>query len=627
VVGRAQHRGDMLEIPAAAAACALALLLFALAKKANKSNSGNDAGKHKTTTAKRKVCIIGGGAAGISACKAVLDEFKTPQKKQPLGSPKERKEQGEQEEELEVVLYEASGAGTGGLWRSSGSSEERNYSPRAGIYDSLRTNLSRVTMSFSDFPMPESFPVTQIGHADVFAYLESYSEHFGVDRHVRLGCEVVDVRPHVGGGGDDDDERRGWDVSVRDTSLSSPPQVEQFDAVIVATGGYGRAKFPRAVRELRKSQQHPASDDTSRQPTGEARGVKIWHSSEYRRPEQFGAGERVLIIGGGHSAGEIGGEIARLSPVDEVVMVSRRPFVPMPKLSANGLPFDWGLNRVILGALPAFLMERFFRKMVGSRLPEVRAAGLPVADVESAPVWSLALMITEEPICQLAREGRLRAVLGEVGSCTADGHATLADGTDLGTFQHVVCCTGFHLDLPFFSAELQEAGDLPRLTHDDSMLEGIYEHLFWARDPTLAVIGLPLNTFPNMVFELQSLWIASVLRGSVQLPTEEAMLQVERERTLAADAAGKPQGALRRRIEGLGTPYCDMIARQLGMYPSLWQLGTLFGQAMLGPISGSFYRIAGSRTWPGARRVVRQNYELKKQTAATAAGADHEKST
>ena len=89
----------------------------------------SDQGMARFPSLKRRVAVIGAGVSGLAAAKCLLDEG------------------------LEPVVYEQSPQ-IGGLW---------NYDealPDGGgvLYRALRSNTSKQTLAFSDFPLPETAP-------------------------------------------------------------------------------------------------------------------------------------------------------------------------------------------------------------------------------------------------------------------------------------------------------------------------------------------------------------------------------------------------------------------------------------------------------------------------------------
>ncbi|XP_051132542.1 flavin-containing monooxygenase FMO GS-OX-like 2 [Andrographis paniculata] len=217
------------------------------------------------------VAVVGAGAAGLAAARALRMESHR------------------------VVVYEKSGH-IGGTWV---------YDPRvesdpigldpdretvhSSLYRSLRTNLPRQLMGFSDYPFPRGGngdPRTFPGHEEVLRFLTGFAAHFGLSESIRLETEVVRVEQNK--------DNDGWVVESRRNGSNSNPSVEEvFDAVVICNGHHTRprsASFP---------------------------GMEKWpgkqiHSHNYRVPDPF-QDQIVVIIGDGASAVDIALEISKVA--------------------------------------------------------------------------------------------------------------------------------------------------------------------------------------------------------------------------------------------------------------------------------------------------------------------------
>jgi cation diffusion facilitator CzcD-associated flavoprotein CzcO len=144
-----------------------------------------------------RVAVIGAGAAGLTATKALLDAG------------------------LDVVTYEK-GDRPGGLWARD------NASGLSPAYTSLHTNTSRGRTELADFPMPASWP--DYPSADrVAGYLADYAETFGLLPHLRFHTTVTAVER----------DSSGWRVTTEDGST------EGYDAVVVANGHNWDPRWPQ----------------------------------------------------------------------------------------------------------------------------------------------------------------------------------------------------------------------------------------------------------------------------------------------------------------------------------------------------------------------------------------------
>ncbi|MCN9244898.1 NAD(P)-binding domain-containing protein [Streptomyces sp. RY43-2] len=145
-----------------------------------------------------RVAVIGAGAAGLTATKALLDAG------------------------VEVVTYEK-GDRPGGLWARDNSS---GLSP---AYASLHLNTSKGRTEFADFPMPRQWP--DYPSADLVAgYLADYCAHFGLASHIRFGTTVASVER--------EEEGRTWAVTTESGDL------DRYDAVVVANGHNWDPRWP-----------------------------------------------------------------------------------------------------------------------------------------------------------------------------------------------------------------------------------------------------------------------------------------------------------------------------------------------------------------------------------------------
>ena len=130
----------------------------------------------------------------------------------------------------------------------------------SSLYSSLRTNLPRPLMSFSDFSFEDKFygdPRMFPGHEEVQKFLEHFAKEFGVSEVIRFNSEVVRV----------DFKNDGFVVEWRTIEAGSKDEV--FDAVVVCNGHHTE---PRVADDI------PGIEEWSR---------KQVHSHNYRVPEPY----------------------------------------------------------------------------------------------------------------------------------------------------------------------------------------------------------------------------------------------------------------------------------------------------------------------------------------------------
>lgn len=170
-----------------------------------------------------KVCVIGAGASGLAAAKALRDR----------NIPYDQFEMG---------------SDIGGVWRYE------NDTGRSPAYENLHLITSKEHTAFEDFPMPEDIP-TYASHREVLRYLEEYAGVFGLREGVEFNTRVERIIPR---GGD------GWEVA-----LGGEAEMEEkrwYGAVMVCSGHLWKRRWP----------EFPGSF-----------GTHAIHAREYRRPENF----------------------------------------------------------------------------------------------------------------------------------------------------------------------------------------------------------------------------------------------------------------------------------------------------------------------------------------------------
>eukprot|EP00892_Ulva_mutabilis_P007448 jgi/Ulvmu1/5075/UM021_0092.1 len=164
----------------------------------------------------------------------------------------------------------------------------------SSLYHSLRTNLPRELMGFSDFPfLPKYMQGRSVDarrfphHTEVQQYLYAFVDHYNIRPLVRFNTLVTSIRPSAGSTAEHSHRKTNWQVVTVSAAAAGSGKVEEtegvYDAVVVANGHYS---VPRIV-QLDGLDIFPA---------------RIEHSHLYRRPEPY-SGKRVLLVGT-HTSGE-----------------------------------------------------------------------------------------------------------------------------------------------------------------------------------------------------------------------------------------------------------------------------------------------------------------------------------
>ena len=444
-----------------------------------------------------RVCIIGAGSSGIAACKVLQDHS------------------------IPFDCYEA-GDRVGGNW------VYENVNGMSSAYKSLFINTSKPRMQFSDYPMPDHYPVFP-HHTQIAEYFNNYVEHFGVKQYIRFNTRVTLAEPlslpssgEGGGGG-------GWEITLQDDST------HRYRALLVANGHHWDPRWPEPP--------FPGHFD------GE-----IIHSHYYKQPDGY-TDKYVLVLGFGNSAMDIAAETSRVSAITYLAV--RRGFHIIPKflmgkpldqLPAPGfLPFSWQLK--IYGAIVRFNVG----KMTNYGLPE------PDHQVGQAhPTVS-------SEILNRITHGRVK-VKPNIQQLDGDG-VIFIDGTR-ERVDCIIYCTGYKVTFPFFRPEVIE------VKHNELPL---FKRVFHPRYRDLFFIGFlqPLGAIMPLA-ELQSIWVSKYLLGAYTLPPEAELLQnIKREReemrkrygnsprhTMQVDVAPYVMSVRKEMKRGMKAPSTPLIKRE-----------------------------------------------------------------
>ncbi|KAJ1700106.1 hypothetical protein LUZ63_008618 [Rhynchospora breviuscula] len=166
----------------------------------------------------------------------------------------------------------------------------------SSLYESLRLNLPRPLMGFSDYPLTDrdfgdrrEFPK----HEEVLNFLMAFASDYGLMGFIRFGAEVIKVRRTCDEGSD------RWMVKWRE---GEEEKVDDFEAVVICNGHFVEPRVPKIS------------------------GIDRWpgkqvHSHNYRTPEPY-ENQVVVIIGMGYSGFDISVEVA--SVAKEVHIAARK---------------------------------------------------------------------------------------------------------------------------------------------------------------------------------------------------------------------------------------------------------------------------------------------------------------
>lgn len=388
----------------------------------------------------KKVCIIGAGSTGIVAAKTL-------------------KEHG-----IEFDCYEK-GSDIGGNWRFN------NDNGVSSAYRSLHINTNRRVMAYSDFPMPDDYPMFP-HHSHIIKYFEDYVEHFGVRQHITFNTAVEEVNLKPDG---------------TFTVKLSNEEVVGYEYVIVANGHHWKPRYPEPG--------FPGGF------TGE-----IIHSHSYKEAEQV-KDKDVLIVGIGNSAVDIACEAARLHTGN--VVISTRSGAYITPNWIWSLPFD-DLANPLTAKLPLWLQRKLLSVTLWLARGRQEDYGVPKPN---RPLLSEHPTLSQD-LLNVAGRGLVsfKPNIKEFKGKTV----VFEDGSEQD-FDIIIYATGYEVSFPFLkhipAFDIEETNHIElyrRVVHPD------FQSIFF-----LALIQ-PLGAIMPLA-EVQSRWVAKLINGECRLPSKESM--------------------------------------------------------------------------------------------------------
>lgn len=146
-----------------------------------------------------------------------------------------------------------------------------------------------------------------------------------------------------------------------------------------------------------------------------------------------------------------------------------------------------------------------------------------LATVCKGPVIVSEKTVSSVPI----EENAALKLLPEIREFEIQGHTVhFVNGHVETDVDAVIFCTGYFYTYPFLG------GISAPITHDGMRVRGLFEHLLYIDDPTLAFIGIPQRIVPFPIAEVQSAWIARIWADRVDLPSVADMHDRENQRQM-----------------------------------------------------------------------------------------------
>src|SRR6218665_3637211 len=390
----------------------------------------------------KQVCIIGAGSSGIAAAKAM-------------------KEKG-----ISFDCFEK-GSDIGGNWRFN------NDNGVSSAYRSLHINTNRKAMAFTDYPMPDEYPMYP-HHSHIIKYFENYVEHFGIREYITFNTMVTDVSQSADG---------TYTVTLNNGSSHN------YQYIIVGNGHHWKPRMP-----------NPSFKGNF---TGES-----FHSHYYKEAEQV-KDKDVLIVGIGNSAVDIAAEAARLHTGK--VVISTRSGAHITPNWIWSMPFD-NLANPFTSKLPLSIQRITLKIVLWLARGKQEDFGVPK---------SKRRLLSEHPtvsqdLLYLSGRGIIKF---KPNIKEFQGKTVVFEDGSSQNFDVVIYATGYKISFPF----LKHYGEFDI---EESNNIRLYKRVIHPNFRNVFFIGLlqPLGAIMPLA-ELQARWIAKIVKGDCRLPQKEEMLR------------------------------------------------------------------------------------------------------
>ncbi|KAL5012789.1 hypothetical protein ScPMuIL_011340 [Solemya velum] len=491
----------------------------------------------------KKIAVIGAGASGLTAVKCCLDE------------------------DLELVCYERTES-IGGLWYFT--PEIRDG--QGCINKSTVVNSSKEMMCFSDFPMPQEYPVF-IHNTYVMKYLDLYAENFKLKKYIKFQTEVLHVSR-----ADDFAQTGQWKVEIRDNKTGKQ-ETKTFDGVLVCTGHLATQNIPHF-----KGMDEFAGD--------------VIHSREYKRIENY-VDKRVLIVGTGNSGGDIATELGQIA--SQVFLSTRRGTWVLNRVADNGMPFDMLLLSRFVGFLfwcmPTSLLNWVLERKLNQRFDH----GLYSLKPNHGPLSQAPLINDDLPNRIVCGSVKIKT---DVTRFTKTG-VEFVDGTVEDNIDSVILATGYVYGFPFLDKSVLNV---------NKNKVNLYKYVFPPdlERATLAVVGCIQPRGATMpISEMQCRLACRVFKGDVILPSRSDMWDDIRQK--ANSMSLHYVKSQRYTIQVDYVQIMDELASLNGCKPNFYSLflrdPRLAFSVAFGSCTPYQYRLQGPGCWDGACDAIRTQWD------------------
>ncbi|KAK5579448.1 hypothetical protein RB653_009131 [Dictyostelium firmibasis] len=531
-----------------------------------KSDSDNNSSNGNNKT----VAIIGFGPAGICSTKSCIENGLIP------------------------TAFEMS-SDLGGVWSKS----------NGKVWDNLTTNVTRYTMSFSDFlneePNDEPYNNGEKDiyphHSSIYNYLNKYTNHFNLIKHVKFNSKVIKVEK-VYFTNDNFKLKVTWKSSrngeYKDDNIGSSIKSEIFDFLIVCTGVFLEA------------QECDLYENELKNFKG-----KIIHSKDYKNNNNL-IGKRIVVLGSSISGCEISSEVSKVTSKcfhvgHEINYVYNKH---LPDKNNRLAPLDC----VIYQRKDAYERQDLPRDEFLKIKNKLNKKFCPKQDIDEYPNSKIAIspesktlgfVISSEYVNQV-ENGSISVFCGNQYTISSSSGKSVTFSNFIGenhtvdNIDEIIICNGYKTDLSFFEKSILDTLDYKPSDTKRPIL--LYRNTF-AKD--LKNIGFA-SFFRGLFFcemELMTRWMCLVFSGKHPYPNKYQYKNGIKDRNFKINFENVPQFL----IAG-STTHCDFVALEIGVLPDFEKLKKtdpkLYDLLWNGYFTPATYRLVGPGSNPKLAKEI-----------------------
>jgi dimethylaniline monooxygenase (N-oxide forming) len=436
-------------------------------------------------------------------------------------------------------------------------------------YPGFVSTSTKFTTQFACFPIFDATVVRDHGvsrseffrEGEYGEYLESFANNFGLREHVRFRTAVQSLRW--------DPSTNRWNVQIAEDQ-SNESLTESFDAVVLCTG-------------------------LAAQPKEVSLEVPCLSLAQLNQPEGFGKirDSRVVVMGGGESAVDHACRLARRDLNNTVFLSLQSGIRVSPRYHPiRGVPSDFLRNRLMLSInehMRNWIGQRFvelrilyeerFRQLFPASLTSGTVALLTpsTADCDSNIAlrkrWAYRLTKSakdelfnmfhnkSDDFLELVSAGRIQIIGMPVDTTAREFYEFQSEERRQVAPDWVVPSIGYR-------STIESLSDSP------FRLADFYLGCVSLRFPNLFLVGFARPIIGNIpsISEMQATFISKLLHQTTRIPVDAKYAHEMDRKRLQSRFAKLNLDAIYP-VEMF--PYCDALAKRMGIYPTLWSMRSL----------------------------------------------------